>query len=485
MKKILILFIVTLGVTLMSCKKLDEMNIDPKNPAKVPASFLFSNAMRNLVDQETITSVNFNVFRAFAQYWTETTYPDESNYDITTRQIPDREFRVIYRDVLANLKEAKRVVPEAIITSADAPAIKNNMIACTEILSVYAFQREVDIFGNVPYSKSLDITNILPAYDDAQTIYSNLFDRLDAAISSINTSSHGFADGDLMYNGDMSKWKTFANSLKLKLAINVADVSGGSPALDPGAKAAAAVTAGVMTSSADNATFPYLAESPSTNPIWVDLVQSGRYDWVPANTIVDIMNTLNDPRRPLYFDNNLGAGVYTGGIYGENNSYADFTHITPTIQAPDWRGLLMSYSEIEFYLAEAAARGWAVGGTDASFYDAAITTSIVDDWGGTTADALAYIAQPSVNYATASGTYKEKIGTQSWIASYDRGLLGWTTWRRLDAPTLNLPAQSGNPVPTRYTYPATEQTLNGSNYSTASAAIGGDTQTTKIFWDKF
>src|SRR4051812_23003234 len=235
MKKVLILIIATLTVTIMSCKKLDEMNIDTKNANTAPSSTLFANGLRNLVDQETITSVNFNVFRAFAQYWTETTYPDESNYDITTRQIPDREFRTIYRDVLANLKEAKRVIPGETLTGIlNVAATKANMIACTEILSVYAFQREVDIFGNIPYSEALDIENIQPKYDDAQTVYTRLFERLDAALTSIDVNELGFSSGDLMYNGDMAKWKTFGNSLKLKMAINVADV----PALDPGTKAA-------------------------------------------------------------------------------------------------------------------------------------------------------------------------------------------------------------------------------------------------------
>lgn len=482
MKKIIIILIAAIGLTFSSCKKLEDMNKDGKSATAVPSSTLFANALRNLADQEGTPSVNKNVFRAFAQYWTETTYPDETNYDLTSRLIPDYEFRIMYRDVLANLAEAKKVIAnETSIESSQAE--KNNKTAITEILSVYSFQRLVDIFGNIPYTEALDIENIQPVYDDAQTIYAKLFDRIDAAIALIDVNEAGFNDGDLMYFGDMSKWKKFANSLKLKLAINAADVS----ALDPGAKAADAVTGptgGVFSGTADNATFAYLAESPNTNQVWVELVNSGRFDWVGANTLVDIMNTLNDPRRPLYFEQNLGAGVYTGGTYGDNNSYANYTHITGTIQAPDWRGLLMSYSEVEFYLAEAAARGWAVGGTDETWYNAGITTSIVDDWGGDPADAAAYLAQPSVAYATAAGTYKEKIAVQSWISSYERGLIGWTTYRRLDAPTFNLPAITNNAVPHRYTYPSTEQTLNP-NYAAAAAAMGGDVQSSKIFWDKF
>ncbi|MCX6275963.1 MAG: SusD/RagB family nutrient-binding outer membrane lipoprotein, partial [Bacteroidetes bacterium] len=413
-----------------------------------------------------------------------TTYTDESNYDLTTRQIPDFEFRNIYRDVLSNLKEAKKVI--ATETSIESSAAeKKNKIAVTEILSVYAFQREVDIFGNVPYSQALDIANILPAYDDAQAIYGNLFSRLDAAIADIDAGSGGFREGDLVYGGDMTKWLAFAYSLKLRMAITVADV----PALDPAGKAASAVAGGVLASSSDNANFTYLAVSPNQNPVYVELVASGRYDWVPANTIVDIMDTLNDPRMPFYFEQNLGAGVYVGGIYGESNSYASYTHVTESIQTPETNGLLMSYTEVQFYLAEAAARGFISGSPD-TYYNAGITSSIVDDWGGAAADAVAYLANPDVAYATAGGgtaTYKEKIAVQEWLAFYNRGLLGWTTWRRLDAPVFNIAPTitSIAEIPTRYTYSSAEQTLNGNSYNAAAAAIGGDSKTTKLFWDKY
>jgi hypothetical protein len=274
--------------------------------------------------------------------------------------------------------------------------------------------------------------------------------------------------------------ETFANSLKLKMAITVADV----PALSPDSKAAAAVTAGVMTSTADNAAFNYLSESPNTNQVWVELVQSGRYDWIAANTIVDYMDTLSDPRMPLYFDQNLGTGVYDGGVYGTNNDYNAYTHITDALQAPDYPCLLMSNTEIQFYLAEAAQRGWAVGGSAASFYSAGVTSSIVDDWGGDAADATTYLAQPAVVLSAISDTAMDQIALQSWLANYNRGMIAWTTYRRLDAPALNIAFDSGLPVPHRYTYPVTEQTLNGANYANASSAIGGDTQASRIFWDK-
>ncbi len=483
MKKILVILILISGLSIISCKKLEDLNIDSKSATEVSSSTLFSNALRNLVDQETTPSVNENVFRAFSQYWTETTYLDESNYDITTRSIPDYEFRTDYRDILSDFKEAKRIVSteSALISSA---AVKKNKTAITEILSVYTYQRLVDIFGNVPYDKALDITNILPSYDDAQGIYSKLFARLDAAISDLNTGEASFGSADLIYGGNVAKWKIFANSLKLKMAITVADV----PALSPDVKAAAALADGVISSTAENASFSYLGASPNTNPVYVELVASGRYDWVPTNTIVDVMNTLVDPRRNDYFAGNLtdslGAPIYKGGKYGSSNAYASYTHITPTVQLADRPALLIDYTEVQFYLAEAVARGF-IAGSAATYYNEGVTSSILF-WGGTAAEAVTYLANPAVAYATAAGTYKEKIATQAWLAYYDRGLIGWTTWRRLDAPTFNPPTGKTNAdIPTRYTYPVGEQTLNGANYSAAASAMGGDLITTKLFWDKY
>jgi hypothetical protein len=368
------------------------------------------------------------------------------------------------------------------VISTDAE--KKNKVAITEIISIYAFQREVDIFGNIPYSDALDPDNISPAYDDAQTIYAKLFTRLDAAIASIDENSGSFGGADLLYKGDMKKWKLFANSLKLKMAITVADV----PALDPAGKATSALSGGLLKSSADDAAFPYLVTPPNTNPVWLNIVSANRKDWVASNTIVDLMNDLADPRRSKYFADNLkdsgGNPIYKGGTYGSLNTYSSFTQLNATLLAADRKSPLLEFVEVQFYLAEAAARGFIPGAAD-TYYAAGIAASI-EKWGGTPTEIAAYLLNPKVAYATAPGTFKEKIATQAWIAYYDRGDIAWTTWRRLDAPKFNPPAGMTNAdIPTRYLYPQNEQTLNNANYTAAAAAIGGDKKTTKLFWDKF
>ena len=176
-------------------------------------------------------------------------------------------------------------------------------------------------------------------------------------------------------------------------------------------------------------------------------------------------------------------GGYSGGNPGESSNYATFSKPAETITAPDFPASLLDYSEVEFLLAEAIERGYNVGATAAIHYNNAVTASVVE-WGGTEADASSYLSQPSVNYTTATGTYKEKIGTQKWIALYNRGWDAWIEWRRLDYPQLAPAASALSDIPLRYPYPVNEQNVNRLNYEAASAAIGGDNVTTKLWWDK-
>ncbi len=465
-----------------SCQSDDQYeakNIDPKNPVDVSPEFLFNAATKSLFDQMTSTNVNTNIFRMLGQHWTETTYVDEANYDFNTRNIPQNHWGEIYTDVLFDLATAKinNDNDKNPLLSAQTRKTKNAQI---EILAVYTWAQMVETFGNIPYSQALNAgVYVLPVYDDAATIYGDLLTRLTAAIPNLTDSGFGAADN--IYGGNPANWKKFANSLLLRMGLRVADV----PALVAKSTAAiqSAVSGGVFTSNADNATLVYSSATPNTNPVWVDLVQSGRSDFVIANTLVDKMNALADPRRASYFDQNLGAGVYEGGPYGDNNSFSAYTHVSDVIIDPTNPASLIDYSEVCFYLADAAERS--ISGTPAtaaSFYNKGITASF-DYWG--TSDVATYLLNPDVNYATAPGTWKVKIGTQLWLAMYNRGYEAWTAWRTYDFPGFNLPAISEDPVPTRYTYPINEQNLNKTNYTAASTAIGGDNQTTKVFWDKF
>ncbi|MBU2060234.1 MAG: SusD/RagB family nutrient-binding outer membrane lipoprotein [Bacteroidetes bacterium] len=491
MKK-LIALIGVLSLT-VSCNddSLTDMNTDTKNPSEVPADALLGNAEKNLFDQMTSTNVNINVFRLFAQHWTETTYLDESRYDILQRNIPDRQWQVLYRDVLKDLQEAKVIANRIETVTAKEEKIKKNKIAIIEVLETYAYSVLVDTFGNIPYTESLDPQNFpSPKYDGALDVYKDLFVKIDDAIANLDSDFASFGSADFVYSGDVAKWKKFANSVKLRMAITVAD----EPSLNPAVKFKEAFTAGVISSSSDNATIQYKATQPNTNPLYEDLVSSGRYDFVAANTLVDKMNTLSDPRRPNYFI--PIDGVFVGGPYAQGGDFENYSSagdpasdggpVTKLLD-PTLEGILMNYTEVSFYLAEGVERGF-ISGSAASYYNQAITASILY-WGGTQLEATTYLLQPNVAYATATGTWKQKIGEQAWIGLYNRGFEAWTSFRRLDFPKLVAPSNAAsaaeNKVPARFTYPVGEQTLNNSNYSAAATAVGGDKLSTKLFWDKF
>ncbi|MBU2996902.1 SusD/RagB family nutrient-binding outer membrane lipoprotein [Cellulophaga baltica] len=478
MKKILItaLTIITLG----SCQSDDvyeSLNTDPKNPVEVEASSLFNSATKSLFDQMTSTSVNTNIFRMLGQHWTETTYTDEANYDFTTRSIPGTHWSEMYENVLFDLKSAKEIVDADDELTQEEKDSRNAQI---EVLEIYTWAQLVETFGDIPYSQALnDSEYILPEYDDAVTIYSDLISRLNTVIPTI--SGTGFDSSDPIYSGDATSWTKFGYSLLLRMGLRVIDVS---EMTDEATDAInTAISGGVFTSNDDNAEITYESSTPNTNPVWVDLVQSGRSDFVPANTLVDFMNNLNDPRRAYYFDDNLGEDTYLGGIYGATNAYTSYSHIGDPMLDPENPACLIDYAEVSFYLADVAERGISSSSGDAeTLYNAGITASF-DYWGATNVED--YLANADVAYTTAPGTWKEKIGNQLWIAMYNRGYEAWTSWRVYDSPTFNLPGDEDekSPVPTRYTYPVDEQNLNEANYNEASNAIGGDTQTTKLFFD--
>jgi len=485
MKKIYIVLIILIGISISCTKNFEEFNTDQKKPTEVPGNFLFANAQKALADQVASTNVNLNIFKLFSQYWTETTYTDEANYDIVTRTIPDNQFQTYYRDILNDFADARKNISAEAAAGDEAIANKANRLYILDLMMAYSYHRLVDMFGNIPYSQALDIDNIGPAYDDAFAIYEDIISKVEAAADGLDAGYDSFGADDLYFGGDVAMWKKFANSLLVKIGITLADYDAPlAKSLIEGAYADAFAPNEVCE-------LVYLGGSNS-NPLYVDLVQSGRHDFVAANTIVDIMNDLEDPRRPAYFtlfDNNTpddpSDDYYVGGIYGESNNFTQFSHIADPIQESTYPMRILDGIEIAFYLAEAAEHEMSVGGSAEDYYNSAITASFAQ-W-GLEAEAADYLAKPEVAYTTAEGDWKQVIGTQAWLAYYVRGMIGWNSWRRLDYPMLNLPPApetDDGQVPKRYTFPIDEQTLNAASRADAVTAMGNnDVMSLRLFWD--
>lgn len=480
MKKIIA--ILTIGLSMTACVN-EDINTDPNSAYTTVPGSLINYAEKELSDYVNTPSVNENNFRLTMQYWQETTYVNESNYDFTNRNVSNQIFSDNYVNVLNNLGKAKDIINAYSPTASEAvgwPANKKNQLAIIDILQVYTFQNLVDTFGNIPYTQAANLSVYpLPVYDDAATIYQSLITRINTDIANLDTSATGFSsftNGDKYYAGNIAKWKALAASLKLKLGIAIADAN---PALAQ-TTALDAIATGVITSPAGNCQFQYLAASPNYNPLYENLAASNRDDFIAAKPLVDFMNTGNDPRISKYFK--TVGGAYVGQVPGQGGDFGSFSNIGAFAYTATTPGIILNYTEVAFYIAEANAR-WNTGAAAAS-YNTAVTASIVE-WGGTAGDAATYLAAHPFDAVN----WKKSIGEQAWVAMFNQALTSWNFWRRLDFPVLTAPAtaisNAGGKVPVRMAYPVLEQQANATNWKAASDAIGGDLLTTKLFWDKF
>lgn len=479
MRKIILTILLT-GVFMACNDRLEELNKPTKEPVEAPAETLFASGVNYLFYMMNNSNTNINVFRLYAQYWAQTTYPDESQYNMVTRRNPDNFWRGGYRDALRDLDEAARITNETWEQLAISEEEKNNRLAIIEFCKVYVYSALVDAFGAIPYEEALNPDILQPRYQSGQEVYDAIIADLDAAIAMVDPAADSWPSSqDLVYEGDTEAWVKFANSLKLKLAITISDVNSGKAST----MVAEAVSGGVFESNEDRASITYLDAFPNTHPVHEDLVQSGRDDYVVANTIVDIMVDLDDPRLPIYAQP-LGDGTFKGGVYGTNNTFSQASHIGEPFYQPNIEGLILDYPEVQFLLAEAAERGFSAPLAAAEHYENGIRASM-EYWGVEEAAIDAYVASADVAYATAAGDWKQKIGIQHWLALYNRGFEGWTVWRRLDFTGFNAPPLlTYDDIPERFIFPIEEATLNRANLTEAIQMIGGnDSAQAHVFWD--
>ena len=479
MKKIILSTICSV-LLLNSCRSDESINTDPNVAYTTTAETVVSYAQKALSDYVNTPSVNENNFRLTMQYWQETTYVNESNYDFVNRNVSNNIWTSNYVDVLNNLNQAKKLIEAYSPTPAEFSSWqvkKKNQLAIVDLMMVFTYQNIVDTFGNIPYTQALQLESIpLPVYDDGAAIYSSLITRARADVQALS-SGDSFGEGDYYYKGDVTKWKKFGNSLLLKLGIAIAD-SNNSLAQ---AVVTEAISGGVFTSIADNCQLPYQTASPNYNPIYDALVASGRDDYIAAAPFVNFLLENSDPRISSYYQLNEDD-EYVGQEVGQPGEVDVFSRIGTFAEQPDFPGVILNYTEVAFYLAEAAAR-WGISDA-ATAYNNAVLASL-SEWNVSAEDATAYLTAHPYNVSN----WKESIGLQAWAAFFNQGQTSWNFYRRLDYPVLVAPTtaapEANKTVPTRMTYPVREQSVNRTNWSTASNAIGGDFLYTKLFWDKF
>lgn len=497
LKKSALFVAVGLGLILgtSSCnKRFEKINTDPNNSSTTSTSYLLSNAQKSMMDLTWDEWFNSRRGMQLAQYWSSNQYSNESRYQLRPT-VTNTYWRDFYAIGLADLQEIIRLNSDEAIKEDYIGFGKNeNQIAIAKILQTWLFQNMTDCWGPIPYSQALKGAEFpLPAYDSQEDIYIGMLAVLNEAIGLIDETDIS-VKGDVIYNGDMTQWKKFAHSLKMRVALRMADTNRSGDAQTAFQEAAAA---GCFTSNADNAVFSYLSSQPNINPQAIDYLT--RNDFAASNTMVDELTRLSDPRIGAFYEPAVNSGTYVGEVFGLTEADAaitpdnDISQRNSRVLANNFPGIYLDYAQVEFMLAEAALRGWSVTGSAKEHYEAGITASMEfwNDGTWTPTDISNYIAQPEVDYdalVTAGETWKQIIGRQKWIALYMQGIQGWTEWRRLDFGILQLPAggnlDGNTTIPARMLYPVDEQTLNGDSYSAGVATLGGaDNQATKLWWD--
>ncbi|MDZ4794159.1 MAG: SusD/RagB family nutrient-binding outer membrane lipoprotein [Bacteroidota bacterium] len=514
MKKITAALFVCLLIGSAGCKKgFLDINENPNSPtdASITPDLILPRAQVAIASR---MATSYRYAGSWIGYWTRSgTYgpnTEEESYRITTTFEAD-EWAGWY-DILTDLNTMEKKAKAA------GQGIYEGI---AKTLKTVGFMYLVDQYNNVPYSKAFDLTNnILPAYDKGQDIYNNLLVELDKALALFAASSvvanPKIAIADIMFKGDATSWRRFANTQRLKLLIRQSQVSG----FNPAPQIAKIIADGSGYIGAGQTAYVQPGYSASTsptgahqqNPFWnayEKLVSgSGADDFNRANNFVlTLMRVNNDFRFQYFFDpvatscpscsTPVLAGTWYGYNYGEvidnnapkagNSSAVGGPGLAKTATQPQW---VFTSMESMFLQAEAMQRGWITGNAQTMYLNAITESYTFLGVPNAAAAASLYYSQniPVVDWslATTSDAKVKLIVLQKYIALTGINLFeAYVDYRRLGVPaTLPLslsPSRAGFVIPLRLSYPQNEFNYNLPNVQ-AEGTI--NTQTSSIFWDR-
>jgi hypothetical protein len=400
----------------------------------------------------------------------------------------------------------------------DLPS-RANLFNMAKIFQSYCFMILTDEYGDIPYSEGgagYSSQKFFPKYDAQSAIYPKLIQDLTDAANALNPAGT-VESSDILYAGNVAKWKKFAFSLLLRAGMRIAKVD----ATKSTAAITAAVNGGVILDNADNAYMRH--DANYMQPLGSTLNGTEAANFYLGKPFVDQLKNSNDPRlssiairyvgatsgpgqtvasgnttaavqigMPIGFDNGtiVGKATADGLASFYDYSQADRRRILKT-SAPVF---FVTASQTMLLLAEARFKGIISTGTAAQYFSDGIKAhmdQMVTFDAGCAVAAAARDAFITAN-PLAAGTELQQINTQYWISSFLNGPEAFANFRRSGFPALtpNPYGQPSNPdVPNgtfirRLTYPTSEQSVNTANFNEAVARQGADKLSTRIWWDK-
>lgn len=465
-----------LGIATTACDpgEFGEMNVNPNNPSTPNTAGFLTGALRNIGVMTTDI-----VPALYTQQFGDVTYIEESRYKTIFFS-----YNAYYTGPLNAYKTIIDLNTNADTkTTAAANGSNNNQIAVSRIAKAYTYLWLTDRWGDIPYSEALKgKEDFAPAFDSQQSIYTDLFKELKEAQAQFDGGKA--VVGDILLAGNAARWKKFANSLRMIMALRLSKVD---PAKGK-AEFVSAMADGALASNADNVKYTYLAEANNEHPLYNNYITGNRKDYALSDVFVDFLVKTNDPRISAMADKNINL-KYAGvpyGVFPAASKAQDVSLAATSMRLQNSPANVLTYAQVLFSQAEAAKLGWITGDAKA-LYEAAVTASL-QQWLGSAATATVvsdFLKQDGIKYVDA--TALEQIAIQKWVALFYQGNEAWAEWRRTGFPVLKAAAKPLNTsglIPRRMAYVVTEGTLNKVNYDKVVATQGADTQETRMWWDK-
>jgi len=494
MKKYILAITVFFTLGISACKK-DFLNLEenPNSPSETTPELTLSGAE---VVTASIVNTGYPQYGVWAGYWvTSGNYVPSTT--IQQYQFTNANFSGVWTSVYSNLTNYNNLY-----NTAAADASLANFKAIAMIMKAYNFQQLVDNFNNVPYSQAFQPTKYLfPQYDKGIDIYHDLGVQLTDAIQLINNSGSARNPGtaDVIFGGDMTAWKRFANTIKLRLAVRISTKFPNDPLIDGLESTAAEGYLDENLQAAVNPGYQKVEskQSPFYGAFGLDAngnATFGNSFYVANAYSVSLLDNLNDPRLFKLYDLTLDPSAPAGSEPSiiRGNVFGDVANSLPNsntsligkglLKSDDQDAILLSSAESLFLQAEASQKGF-IGGDAKAFYEKGITASF-QALGLTAAQAATYYNQARANVGWAASSNKlQAIITQKWISLNGYGNLeAFNEYRRTGYPNLPSsldPAAVSDTLPTRIFYPLSELTTNPENLGKEGDI---DPFTSKIFW---
>ncbi len=521
MKKYLykLFYILPLSLFLPACDKgFESLNIDPNKSSEVQPDFLFTRTLLDGVSTNYVGAAYLTIGGSMQHFATYKEVPAAGdkyfNYGYSTNSWAAYAGTAAGQGVVIGINQVIDAVKEN-------PA-QVNKLSAARIWKAYIFHRLTDLYGDIPYSESgnaLKEKNYTPKYDTQESIYKDLLKELDESIKAFDASKATFGNADLLYGGDVTKWKKFGNSLMLRLGMRLTEVD---PALSK-VWVEKAIAGGVIMEDNERAIIAYVDGSQTASRNFIasgllstdyitpggDNVEGGKL----SKTFIDHLKNTKDPRLNVVsivwvasadgksFEADTSTALQLGMPNAKyNNLPAEFN----TFSEPNPATLLKynaplivcGNAEMNLLLAEANLKGWYTGEPAKVTYEKAVRAGM-KQWtlfgaGGVISDTKinAYLAKNPYKVSGTLNDQLEQIHTQKWVALFlEDEFEIFSNWRRTGYPKLtptNYPGNlTGGKIPTRFVVPDSEETYNATNFYEARTRQGGtNTLSSVVWWDK-